>query len=92
LNETVRVMTTQMREFTLEELARYDGRDGRRAFVAYDGKVYDVSESFLWKDGKHQVIHPAGADLSGALEQAPHGAEFFEKVALVGVLIGGEGR
>lgn len=80
-------MSAEMRKFTLEELARYDGRDGRRAFIAYDGKVYDVSDSFLWKDGKHQVVHLAGTDLTGALEGAPHGPEFFEKVTLIGVVM-----
>ncbi len=83
-------MSTEMRKFTLEELARCDGRDGRRAFIAYDGKVYDVSDSFLWKDGKHQVVHLAGTDLTGALEQAPHGPEFFEKVTLIGVVMADE--
>ena len=34
-----------MKEFTLEELAEFDGREGRPAYVAYDGMVYDVTES-----------------------------------------------
>ena len=31
--------------FTEESLARFDGRDGRPAYVAYQGKVYDVTGS-----------------------------------------------
>ena len=46
-----------MKEFSKEELARYDGKNGRPAYVAYKGKVYDLSDSFLWNDGNHQVLH-----------------------------------
>jgi len=49
-----------MREFTLEDLTRYDGREGRPAYVAYEGKVYEVTESFLWQRGRHQALHGAG--------------------------------
>jgi len=35
------------KKFTLNELKQYDGRDGRSAYIAYKGKVYDVTESFL---------------------------------------------
>ncbi|RLE29235.1 cytochrome B5 [Candidatus Acetothermia bacterium] len=75
-----------MREFTPEELARFDGREGRPAYVGYQGKVYDVSGSFLWQRGRHQVLHRAGEDLSGALPQAPHGPELLERFPLVGTL------
>ncbi|MCK4472589.1 MAG: cytochrome B5, partial [Anaerolineae bacterium] len=40
-----------MREFTKEELAQHDGKNGAAAFVAHEGKVYDVSRSFLWQNG-----------------------------------------
>jgi len=54
----------------------------------YKGKVYDVSASFLWKDGNHQVLHSAGVDLTDAIEQAPHGEDVLEKFPVVGVLRG----
>lgn len=77
----------EIRRFTLKQLARYDGRDNRQAFIAYNGKVYDVSRSFLWQSGKHQVVHFAGTDLTNALAQAPHGPESIERFPFVGVLI-----
>jgi predicted heme/steroid binding protein len=73
-------------EFTEEDLAQYDGKNGKPAYVAYKGKVYDVSTSFLWKDGAHQVLHRAGVDLTDALEQAPHGGDVFERFPVVGML------
>jgi predicted heme/steroid binding protein len=75
-----------MKEFSKEELARYDGRNGLPAYVAYKGKVYEVTGSFLWKDGSHQVLHKAGADLTDALEQAPHDGDALGKFPIVGTL------
>ena len=75
-----------MRKFTEKELARFDGKNEHRVYVGYKGKVYDVSASFLWKDGTHQVLHNAGVDLTDALEQAPHYADVLEKFPLVGIL------
>ncbi len=77
-----------MRRFTLEDLARYDGKDGRPAYIAYGGRVYDVSGSFLWQGGRHQVLHDAGTDLTAALDQAPHGEDLLERFPVVGLLIG----
>ena len=78
-----------MRIFTEEELARYNGRDNTPAFVAYNGKVYDVSSSFLWKGGRHQVTHVAGKDLTEDLSQAPHGDDLLERFPVVGTLVDG---
>ncbi len=79
-----------MRKFTKTQLAEYDGRDGRPAFIAYKGVVYDVSDSFLWKGGRHQVLHDAGRDLTLELDDAPHGEDLLERVPVVGTLIGGD--
>ena len=75
-----------MKSFSKEELARYNGRDGAPAYIAYKGKVYDASNSFQWKNGRHQVLHDAGEDLTDALEQAPHGADMLEGLPMVGTL------
>ncbi len=77
-----------MKEFTEEELARYNGKNGLPAYAAFNGKVYDLSGSFLWKDGNHQVLHNAGVDLSAAIGQAPHGEDVLERFPVVGVLRG----
>ena len=61
-----------MKEFTLEELAEYDGRDGRPAYVVFEGVVYDVTESAMWDEGDHEGQHQAGHDLTAEHEDAPH--------------------
>jgi predicted heme/steroid binding protein len=75
-----------MKKFTAKKLASCNGENGRPAYVAYDGKVYDVSSSFLWKDGNHQAFHTAGTDLTPTLKDAPHGAELLEKFPVVGIM------
>ena len=75
-----------MKVFTQEQLSKSDGTNGKPAYVAYKGIVYDVSESFLWKGGKHQGLHRAGRDLTSEIENAPHEADFLERFPVVGEL------
>jgi predicted heme/steroid binding protein len=75
-----------MREFDRQELSQYNGKNGVSAYVACNGKVYDVSGSFLWQHGKHQVLHSAGEDLSAGIAQAPHGEDLLERFPVVGTL------
>ena len=74
------------REFTLEELAAADGTDGKPVYIAYQGRVFDVSHSPLWAGGRHMDRHRAGQDLTGEFADAPHGLEVFERYPQVGVL------
>jgi predicted heme/steroid binding protein len=75
-----------MRTFTRAELARCDGRDGGPAYIAVKGKVYDVSDSFHWRGGRHHALHSAGADLTDSLKGAPHGSHLLDRVPAVGTL------
>jgi len=61
-----------MQEFTSEELAKYNGRGGQPAYVAFKGVVYNVTESSMWGDGDHEGAHAAGADLTTEHDDAPH--------------------
>jgi predicted heme/steroid binding protein/uncharacterized membrane protein len=75
-----------MKEMTSEELLSFDGKDGRPIYVAFKGKVYDVSHSPLWSSGLHMNRHPSGKDLSTEISAAPHGTEVFERHPMVGTL------
>jgi predicted heme/steroid binding protein len=77
-------------DLTPEELAYYDGKEGRSGYIAYGGTIYDVSKSGIWYDGVHFFKHPAGADLTRFLSQAPHGEENILKMPKVGQLIDSE--
>ncbi len=67
-------------------LAAADGQEGRPARILYQGKVYDVSTSPRWKDGRHFGKHQAGGDLTAAMAGAPHGPEVLDRLACLGAL------
>jgi len=75
-----------MKEFTSEELGTFNGKDGKPVYIAFEGKVYDVSKSSLWSSGLHMNRHPSGRNLSGEISAAPHGPEVFERYPQVGTL------
>jgi len=71
---------------TRTTLGRFDGTDGERAYIVYNNKIYDVTDSEKWKEGQHFRKHAAGMDLTAALAGAPHGPEVLDNVAYVGEL------
>ena len=79
-------MQDELKEFSREELATFNGENGQPVYIAHDDKVYDVSESKLWKTGNHMRRHQAGTDLTEEIGGAPHGIEVFEKFPQVGIL------
>ena len=58
------------RKFTLEELGKFDGKEGRSAYVAFKGKVYDVTDSSQWLEGDH-LGHAAGGGSDNADGNCP---------------------
>lgn len=86
-------MTAQtLQRFTVKELARYNGKEGRPAYTAFEGKVYDVTGSGLWAKGTHEQAHAAGEDLSRALVNAPHDESVLNRYPVVGELVPQEFR
>ena len=75
-----------MQEFDIAELEKFDGNNGRPVYVAYKGKVYDVSNSKLWKNGLHMKRHHAGHDLTADIQGAPHEPDVLERYPQVGTL------
>lgn len=67
-----------------DNLYRYDGKGGNPAYILFYGRVYDVSNSVHWKQGRHFGKHTAGADLSDAIKGAPHGATVLDRVPCLG--------
>ena len=75
-----------MQEFDIAELEKYDGNDGRPVYVAYKGKVYDISESKLWRNGLHMKRHHAGQDMTTDIQGAPHEPDVLERYPQIGTL------
>ena len=56
---------------TKAQLALRNGQDKPEIWIAYKGRVYDVTQSRLWRAGKHYE-HWAGQDLTDEMKDAPH--------------------
>jgi len=75
------------RVFTLAELSKYDGKNGRPAYIAVDGVVYDESGVPAWKSGGHKG-GKAGMDITALIKRAPHGLKVLGERKIVGRLAG----
>ena len=74
-----------MKTYTRQQLALRNGQDKEEIWVAFENRIYNVTESRLWRDGKHYE-HWAGQDLTLELASAPHTSKVFEKMEIVGLL------
>ncbi|MCM8712066.1 hypothetical protein M2651_13785 [Clostridium sp. SYSU_GA19001] len=75
----------QQKEFTLEELAKYNGSNGKPAYVAVDGVVYDVSVQSSWGGGTHFGL-TAGKDLTEQFKSCHGMSQILNNVPKVGIL------
>jgi len=73
-------------EYTKEQLSLRNGQDKPEIWIAYNGFIYDVTNSRLWRNGKHYE-HWAGQDLTAELSHAPHTEKVFERYKIIGVLL-----
>ena len=80
------MMNSDLPEITAATLALRNGQDKPQIWIAYKGRVYDVTKSRLWRDGKHYE-HWAGQDLTDELKDAPHTEEVFARLQVIGKLI-----
>jgi predicted heme/steroid binding protein/uncharacterized membrane protein len=86
----VEMKKNEQKYFTVSELKKFDGKDGKPAYLAFKGKVYDVSSSYLWPTGVHVDSHNAGLDLTTSIANAPHGEEVFANFSVVGDIVAEE--
>ncbi|MDW7695382.1 cytochrome b5 domain-containing protein [Flammeovirgaceae bacterium SG7u.111] len=79
-------MADKYPKYTVQQLALRNGNDRDEIWCAYQGVIYDVTDSRLWRNGKHYE-HWAGQDLTEELGDAPHNENVFDKFEIVGILI-----
>lgn len=84
--------TESQKVFTLEELSKYDGKNGHPAYIAANNIVYDVSNSEDFFNGVHEQCSQcvAGTDVTALFKNSPHqsgkGMEELNKLPKVGTL------
>lgn len=71
--------------YSRSQLAQRNGQDRDEIWIAYRGLIYDVTNSRMWRNGKHYE-HWAGQDLTDELKDAPHTERVFEKFVPIGRL------
>ena len=76
-----------MKNFTEQELTAYTGKEGKSAYICHDGKIFDVSQSKVWREGVHMRRHNAGTDLTLEIQAAPHDSSVLARYPQVGVLV-----
>ena len=69
--------------FTLDELSKYDGKNGQPAYIAVDGVVYDVTSNF--PNGEHHGCK-AGTDATESIKNVSHGSGILSNSPVVGKL------
>lgn len=84
--EVKEVPEEELIELTLEELSLFDGTNGKKAYIAVDGFIYDVTNDPNWRNGSHNGFR-AGNDLSIGINSSPHGKSFLTRVPKIGILV-----
>jgi membrane-associated progesterone receptor component len=74
------------REIRLEELSKYNGKDGNPAYVAVNGVVYDVTNNAAWAAASHFGL-TAGKDLTSEFGSCHAGQPILNKLILIGKLV-----
>jgi predicted heme/steroid binding protein len=72
--------------FTIEELKQYNGKNGEKAYIAVDGRVYDVTDVKAWSGGRHKG-NQAGQDVTNMIKFSPHGNSVLKKLTQIGILV-----
>lgn len=75
----------EKKSYTRSELALRNGQDKEEVWCAFEGIIYDLTRSRMWRNGKHYE-HWAGQDLTDELMDAPHNKDVFKRFEKIGVL------
>jgi predicted heme/steroid binding protein len=71
--------------YTKSQLALRNGSEMDEIWIAFEGKIYDMTQSNYWKNGKHYGNF-AGQDLTDDLINSPHGKRVFENLPVIALL------
>lgn len=75
------MITSNPRKFSLKEVAEFNGKDGKPAYLIYRGVVYDVT-NYLERHpgGKKILFEYAGRDCTKDFDDMDHTNEAFSEM------------
>ncbi len=76
-------LTENQITFTLQELSKFDGKNGMPAYIAVNGTVYDVTNNAAWAAATHFGL-TAGKDLTNEFASCHAGQPILSKLKVVG--------
>lgn len=74
--------------YTAESIKQYDGKEGRKCYVAVKDSVYEIKDNAYWQNGQHTPSNGqgmCGGDMTEAIKKSPHGESYLERLPKVGV-------
>jgi predicted heme/steroid binding protein len=86
-NALLHLMAEPLPHYTRVQLALRNGQDRDEIWIAYKGIIYDVTDSKMWRNGRHYE-HWAGQDLTHEFPDAPHDERVFQRWPAIGLLKG----
>lgn len=77
----------ELRYYKLEDISKFDGKNGSLAYVVINGTVYDVTSMRHWIEGNHYGLS-AGRDLTEYFETCHKDEkDILKKLRIVGTII-----
>lgn len=81
--------STSSTAITSAQLAKNNGKNGAKCWVAVNGTVYDVSNNKEWRNGEHTPSNgqaKCGRDETSSIGASPHGSSVLSSLPTVGTL------
>ena len=76
----------ELKYYKLDDIAKFDGKDGTLAYVVVDNIVYDVTSMIQWQEGSHYGL-TAGKDLTEYFKTChKNEQEILKKLRIVGTI------
>lgn len=77
----------ELRYYKIEDIAKFDGKNGTLAYIVVDGTVYDVTSMNQWISGSHYGL-TAGKDLTEYFKTChKNEADILKKLRIVGTIV-----
>lgn len=74
---------TSDKTWTLNEVSKYNGKNGNPSYILVNNTIYDVSNVSGWSGGSHKGVE-AGRDLTQAFASSPHSQSILKQARVVG--------